>query len=110
MKSLLKTIQYDMLDFIEGEQEPDYSSDDVTSCITLLLEFLSNIDSEEQTLESAKTHVHKLVLALNELNEDCEHCLIETMQREDICAFIEKALLAANVEFDADLTEEWREW
>jgi len=110
MKNLLKVIQYDLLDFIEGEEEPSYSSNDVTSCIKLLLEFLSSLDAEEQTIESATTHVRELVLSLNELNDDCQHCLIETAQREDICDFIQKALIAANIVFDGDITEKWREW
>ncbi len=110
MKSLLKIIQYDMLDFIEGEVEPCYSSNDVTSCIKLLLEFMSSIDLQKQTKESAKAHVRELVLSLNELNNDCQHCLIDTAQREGICEFIHKALLAANICFDNDITEEWRNW
>lgn len=110
MKSLLKSIQYDLLDFIEGEDESDYCSEDVTACITMLLEFLSSIESEVQTIETANTHVHTLVLALNELNEDCAHCLIETGQREDICEFIQQTLLAANIEIKSDITEQWRDW
>jgi hypothetical protein len=110
VKNLLKTIQYDLLDFIEGEDEPDYSSEDVTACITSLLEFMSSIESEVQTLESAKDHIKTLVLSLNNLNESCDDCLIDTNQREDICLFIEKVITAANVEFTSDVTEEWRMW
>lgn len=110
MKNLLKVIQYDMLDFIEGEEQPGYCADDVTSCIKLLLEFLTAIDSEKQTFESATNHVQALVLALNELNDDCQHSLIETTQREDICEFIQKTLLAAGIALDGDITQEWREW
>ena len=99
-----------MLDFIEGEDEPDYSSEDVTVCITKLLEFMSAIESEKQTLESAKNHIKTLVLSLNALNESCDDCLIEASQREDICEFIQKVTSAANIEFVGDVTEEWRVW
>jgi hypothetical protein len=47
---------------------------------------------------------------LNELNDECDQCLIETDQREEICEFIQKVVAAANVEIEGDLTEEWREW
>lgn len=110
MKSLLKVIQYDMLDFIEGEDEAAYTCADVTTCIETLLDFLTSIDAEKQTIETAKAHVRELILSLNELNEECQHCLIETGQREDICEFIRKALLSANIEFSSDITEQWREW
>lgn len=110
MKSLLKSIQYGMLDFIEGEEDSDYTAEDVTQCITLLLEFMSAIDAEEQTLESVKHHVQELVLSLNTLNAQCNECLIETDQREEICEFIFKSITNANIELDGDITEQWREW
>jgi hypothetical protein len=110
VKSLLKSIQYGMLDFIEGDDEPDYTSEDVTACITLLLEFMSSIESETQTVDTATTHIRDTVISLNELNDECDQCLIETDQREEICEFIQKVVAAANVELEGDLTEEWREW
>jgi len=99
-----------MLDFIEGDDEPDYTSEDVTTCITLLLEFMSDIDAESQTLESAKSYVKDLVLSLNQLNAKCDECLIETDQREEICEFISKVVADAKVDFTGDITEEWRDW
>ena len=99
-----------MLDFIDGEDEPDYTSEDVTDCITLLLDFMSEVESEPQTLESVKDKVRDLVISLNDLNADCDECLIETDQREEICEFIFKVVTNANVEFSGDITEEWRDW
>ena len=110
VQSLLKSIQYGMLDFIEGEDEPDYSSEDVTACITLLLEFMSSMESDTQTIESAKDHVKALVLSLNELNHECGYSLIETDQREEICEFIQKTVTIVGVALNGDVTEEWREW
>jgi hypothetical protein len=110
VKSLLKSIQYGMLDFIEGDDDPDYTSTDVTTCITLLLEFMTEIEYETQTKESVKNHVRDLVLALNDLNAKCDDCLIETDEREEICEFIFKVIANANVEFALDITEEWRNW
>ncbi|PKI17512.1 hypothetical protein CXF71_03680 [Colwellia sp. 12G3] len=99
-----------MLDFIEGEDEADYTSEDVTICITTLLDFMSAIESEIQTQDSAKAHIKALVLSLNTLNESCDDCLIDASQREDICEFIQKVTSAANIEFVGDVTEEWRVW
>lgn len=70
-----------------------------------------------QTLKTAKdaTHakqiVRETVLKLNALNDRCEGELIETDQREDICAYIIRAgfLRDFNAQ-DEDVTEEWREW
>lgn len=110
VKSLLKSIQYGMLDFIEGEDEPDYTGEDVTRCITLLLEFMSTMEFEAQTEDSAKEHIKDLVLALNDLNLQCDECLIETDQREEICDFIYKVAAHANVPLTEDVTEKWRQW
>ena len=112
MKNLLKVIQYDMLDFIEGEDEneTEYTAEDVTLCITSLLEFMSAMEAEVQTVESAKEHIETVVVSLNSLNHQCGDCLIETEQREDICQFIQKVISAANIEFVGDATEQWREW
>ncbi len=110
MKSLLKSIQYGMLDFIEGDDEPDYTSEDVRACIALLLEFMFVVESESQTIDSAREHVKNLVISLNELNEKCDECLIETDQREEICDFIFKVVSNANIDFSGDITEEWRDW
>jgi hypothetical protein len=110
VKNLLKTIQYDLLDFIEGDNEPDYTPEDVTACITNLLEFMSSMELEEQTVDSAKQHIKTLVLSLNTLNESCDDCLIDTNQREDICQFIEKVVSSANIDISSDVTKEWRMW
>lgn len=110
MKTILKSIQYGMLDFIEGEDAPDYTPEDVTACITLLLEFMTEIEFEPQTQESAKSHIKDLVLSLNDLNAKCDASLIEADQGEEICEFISKTIANANVEFSTDITKEWRDW
>ena len=110
MKTLLKSIQYGMLDYIDGVEDPEYSSEDVNQCITLLLEFMTFMGSEPQTIETATYEVQELVLSLNELNARCVHCLIETSEREDICKFIDKVITQAGLVFDHDLTAQWRQW
>ena len=55
--------------------------------------------------------VKKAVIDLNKLNEKCEGSLIETDQREDICAFlINTAMSFGFIEKFEDITEEWRDW
>ena len=54
--------------------------------------------------------VKDTILALNALNETCEHSLIETDQREEICDLIIKAALSVGVGNGDDITEEWRDW
>lgn len=97
LKNILKGIQYGMLDYIEGEEEPQYTADDVTACITLLLEFMSEMASSKQTTVSATEHIDSLILSLNSLNEDCLSCLISADDRQEICTFINKVLIANNV-------------
>ncbi len=99
-----------MLDFIEGEDEPDYTPEDVKVCITSLLAFMSSIESESQTIDSVKAHIKALALTLNALNEQCDGGLIDTVQREDIGEFIQKVISAAKVEFVSDITEELNVW
>lgn len=87
-----------MLDCIEGEEEPAYTADDVTACITLLLEFMSTMESSEQTITTSTDHVDTLIVSLNTLNEECHNDLIAADEREEIRQFIEKVLLSAQVE------------
>jgi len=110
LKNILKGIQYDLLDYIEDEEDAEYTVEDVTECITLLLEFMSNVEERVTDLNTAEIEVRELVLSLNELNEQCADALIETSQREDIVLFIEKVLIESNVVFEEDITERWREW
>ena len=109
MNELQNRIIDGMMSFIEGDDDADYSPDDVKACGALLTSFASKVQSGI-SYDDAMKQVEVLVLKLNELNENCEFSLIETDQREDICEFIFQALNAANVAFEGDVTEEWREW
>jgi len=110
METLLKDLEEGMLGFIDGEDDADYSPSDVEKCLGFLKSFERSMSLTEQTLETSLELVKVLVLSLNQLNEDCEECLIETDQREDICEFIDSVLTKCGVSFDDDVTEEWREW
>ena len=52
-----------------------------------------------------------MVVAFNEMNE-ANGYFIETMEREELADFIDKAarLAGLDIQEDEDITEEWREW
>ena len=55
--------------------------------------------------------VEKVVLLLNDLNEEHDY-FIETVEREELYEFITEAakLAGLHIDGDEDITEEWREW
>jgi GDP-D-mannose dehydratase len=55
--------------------------------------------------------VEKVVLTFNEMNEEHDY-FIETMEREELADFIDKAarLAGLHIKEGEDITEEWREW
>ena len=97
----------------EGESEDDfyYTEEDIQKCKTILDSFLARVSSTPHgDTDSVMATVKDTVLALNALNETCEHSLIETDQREEICDLIIKAALSVGVGNGDDITEEWRDW
>ncbi|WP_088090471.1 hypothetical protein [Bacillus sp. OV166] len=69
------------------------------------LKVLRENPTEEEILECVK----KVVISLNELNENYDY-FIETMEREELYEFITEAARIAGFESEEDITEEWREW
>lgn len=87
-----------------------YSQKDIDYCISLLKDYVFEVfkaKSKKQALSLVKT----TVLRLNDLNEKCDHSLIETNEREQIAEII---ILTGHKKgyntLDEDITEEWREW
>ena len=105
-----------MLSYMEREEGEDgfddYSKEDVDRCASILDRYLSSVldPSVHGVSEGIMAAVKTAVLALNDLNEQCEHSLIETDQREDICELIIHAASLAGLDGNDDITEEWREW
>jgi len=64
--------------------------------------------------------IESLVLALNQVNIDFNGAVIETGEREDLCAYIDAVLVEHGIDLDAlaaahgctadELTDQWREW
>ncbi len=82
IKKISESLKIGMIEYIEpGETE--YTASDVEKCMTLINNFLDKI-SESNSKENGMILVKNIVLGLNDLNEKCEHELIETGQREQL--------------------------
>jgi hypothetical protein len=92
------------------EANPNYSKNDIDKCSGILtshIQALERIKSREEAIAL----VEATVLKLNKLNQDTHGDLIETDQREEICALIIKAgAIKGFNSINEDVTEEWREW
>jgi len=101
-----------MYDFIEDEDEPAYLKKDVDECDGILTSFINEVDGSESKVDFlwVSSKVESLVKTLNQLNEKHEHQLIETHQREDLCALILLVIQTAGHDCEDDITEQWREW
>lgn len=104
----------------EDENDPNYdpkfdagyTQEHVDSCDEILNEFLSSLSKVEgvEKRESIMGVVKIAVLALNDLNAQCDGSMIETDQREQLCELIITAANDAGLNTEDDITEEWREW
>lgn len=109
IKKISESLKTGMIEYIEpGETE--YTATDVEKCIELINNFLDKI-SESNSKKNGMILVKNIVLSLNDLNENCEHELIETDQREQLAEIIILAgyLKRYNGRYE-DITEDWREW
>jgi hypothetical protein len=98
-----------MRDFM-ADGEAAYQEEHIADCARILDAYASAV-AQAPDAQTSRGAVERAVVALNALNERCDGQLIETDQRELICAFIihAGALRGFNRE-DEDVTEEWREW
>lgn len=108
-----------MLDYMEGDEDedegfdPGYTKSHVEKCGAILDAFLSSVfsPSAKGSSDAIMASVKTAVLALNDLNDECDGSLIETGQREEICELIISSATRAGLESEEyDITEEWREW
>jgi len=109
IKSLSTDLESGMIEFMKlGETA--YSQSDVEACMKIVAHYLDELDKTASNDDAMKL-VETTVMALNQLNEKCDHEMIETDQREDLAEIIIHAahLKGFNEEED-DITEDWREW
>ena len=102
-----------MLEFMaDCGDDASFTEDDVAKCgeiLTYYLESMAALPSptDEQIMECVK----KAVLALNDLNEATDYCLIETEEREAIWKLIQTSAVECGLQNpDDDITGEWRDW
>lgn len=108
---LLDGMRTYMHDVLGDGGDPGYTEVDVARCEAILDTFLARmgaIGTDDAT--SVMAAVKDAVLALNALNESCDHSLIETDQREMICELIIQAAAASGLGSGEDITEPWRAW
>lgn len=96
---------------LDSGGEPGYTGADIGACGRIIDACLAGIERAAHGDEEAVTAaVREATLALNDLNESCDRHLIETDQREHLCALFGQAAIARGVGSGVDLTEPWREW
>ena len=103
---------YWMYDFIEDDDEPAYLKKDVEEFDQIITSFISEVNKNGRDSDFSwlSSKVEALVKTLNLLNAKHENQLIETDQREDICALIRLVMAHAGHACEEDITEAWREW
>ena len=101
-----------ILEYMTEAEIDDFTAGDVARCGELLKEYLTTLaELGEPDDEAIMAAVEQVVLALNELNEELDYALIETMEREAIAALIQDAAVECGLrEVPDDVTEDWREW
>jgi len=111
-EQLKETIIVPMKEYMKEVEDCGFSKKDIKKCEALILEYLTALDKlQNPENESIMEQVEKLVLALNQLNEDTDYCMIETVEREAIWEIIQTSAIACGLTDPADdITEEWREW
>ncbi len=107
-----------MIEFMEpdeGEPDPDYdcgyTQADIDTCCKIIDAYVQSVqDIEHSNQATILDAIQTTVSSLNELNDTCDGCLIETDQREDLCELILTSAKNAGLETDDDVTEQWRDW
>ncbi len=103
-----------MLSYRAGfsEKEAPFTEANVAACEALLVDYLETLETmEAPTDESIMEAVKTVTLALNDLCEEIDYGMIETMEREAIWEIIQEAAVARGLsDVPDDVTEQWREW
>ncbi len=94
-----------------------YTDENCTKAKTIFDELIvALISLGGGALEKDKVNKFEIaVVALNNLNEECDDCLIETGEREELCELVNKISIAAGIEpgkygCGEGLASEWRDW
>ena len=109
LNTILTDLVSDMVEYM-NDAAPAYTQEHIDQCREILVAHAASI-KQAPDRAAAKLLVKATVTRLNELNEEVEGELIETLERESICEFIitAGALKGFNTR-EEDVTEDWREW
>ena len=101
-----------ILEYMKEAEIEDFTAEDVARCGKLLEEYLTALHGLREPEDAEiMAQVEKVVLALNELNEELDYALIETVEREAIWELLQTAAVDCGLQdVPEDVTEEWREW
>ena len=102
-----------MLEFMEDcGEDASFTREDVEKCEKVLTHYLESLAAIScPTDEQIMDYVKEAVLALNDLNEATDYCMIETEERENIWELIQTSAVECGLKnYTDDITEEWREW
>jgi hypothetical protein len=84
-----------------------FTDETIRESDTLLDKYLAALEAAKNETAIWKA-IEKVVKDFDELNIAHDY-FIETMEREDLAEYIQKAAEAAGLFYDGDVTEEWRE-
>jgi len=103
-----------------GTYFPDmeqYTEDNCMKAQSILDTLIDNlIQLGEKASEGQKIEKFRIAVeALNELNEESDHALIETGEREELCELLDAITVAANLDpknyaEGEGIADEWRDW
>lgn len=100
------------IQWVENDEDNEFfNEENINATNEVLDSFINSLEKLGTNPPEAEIMkiVKDVVIKFNELNEQYDY-YIETMEREDLCEFIDTAVSIAGLETDDDITEEWREW
>ena len=102
---------------MDGKEYPNpyaysyhYTQEDVSEVGEILDEYIDCLISVNGNPDTISKCVRDTVLKINELNDACKGCLVDTWRREKLCNFINSAASNAGLSQEKDVTLEHRMW
>lgn len=101
-----------MIAYQQELEDDGYTVAHIRRCEALLHSYLEALEElEEPDDDAIMEQVENLVLALNDLNEETDYSMIETVEREALWEVIQESAVAAGLQDPPeDVTEQWRDW
>ena len=91
-----------------------YSEENCSKVINIFEQLISSLESSTDLTEENKiNYIKNAVLRLNKLNDELDHSLIETGEREELSDIFDNIADTVNIDiqkYDDGIASEWREW